>query len=329
MSVHIVPCVSVNVRSPKTMLKISLYATFVVGMIAAATPSEAYRMIQNTTVGRVSAGSLVTCNDPGGFVHWTNPNIPWRLNTAGQGSNKAAAIQAALASWTNVTSADHNLTYAGTTTAGWTTDGINTVLWSTGNGCTGSCLALTALVLQSGQVIVETDVTFNASYTWNTNGTNYDTQAVATHEFGHALGIHHTELTSTPRPTMYATYFGSDGRTLEADDRSALQCAQSKYPFPGTGGAPATPASMTVIPGYCYGQVDMTWSSSSGATYYEVQGSLSSSFTYPYSAYSGPLTYLYYNHGPGTHHFRVRACNANGCSGYRNGGSSRYYDVCL
>lgn len=199
--------------------------------IAGASPAHAYRMIYNTTIGRVSAGSAVSCSYSGGFVHWTSSNIGWYLNTSGQGSGKSSALSSAMSAWTNVSGADHTLTYQGTTSAGWSTDGRNTVLWSTGNGCTGSCLALTALVLQSGQRIVETDITFNASYTWNTNGSNYDVQAVAAHEFGHALGIHHTNVTSTPRPTMYASYFGTGGRSLETDDKSALQCADSRYPF--------------------------------------------------------------------------------------------------
>lgn len=201
----------------------------VAGLVAGAAPSHAFRMIQNTTVGRVSAGAAVSCSASGGFAHWNIRNISWFHNTAGQGSGKGSALQAAMNSWTNVSSANHVLTYAGTTSAGWSTDGRNTVLWASGNGCTGSCLAITALVLQSGQVIVETDISFNSGRAWNTNGSDFDTQAVAAHEFGHALGIHHTNITSTPRPTMYASYFGTDGRSLHSDDQQALQCAESRY----------------------------------------------------------------------------------------------------
>lgn len=213
----------------KISTRFAVAALAVAGMIATAAPSHAYRMIQNTTVGRVSAGAAVTCSNSGGFAHWNIRSLNWYLNTAGQGSNKANALSAAMTAWTGVSSADHVLSYAGTTTAGFSTDGRNTILWASGNGCTGSCLAITALVLQSGQVIVESDISFNSSYSWQTSGADYDTQATATHELGHALGIHHTELTSTPRPTMYAAYFGTGGRTLEVDDQSALQCSESRY----------------------------------------------------------------------------------------------------
>src|SRR6266545_3778676 len=197
------------------------------GLLSAA-DARAFRMIQNTGVGRTSTGVRVTCDDPGGFAHWTTSSLAWWHNPANQGGKPgvATALQNAMASWTEVSPANYTLRYAGTTDRGFATDGVNTVLWTDGNGCTGRCLAITALVLQSGQVITEADVSFNNSASWNTGGTDYDVQAIATHELGHTLGIHHTDITrSHNRPTMYAYYFGTAGRTLETDDQDALNCS--------------------------------------------------------------------------------------------------------
>jgi hypothetical protein len=290
--------------------------------LAAGVPSRAERMIQTANTGRVTAGAAVACNDAGGFAHWASPpGVSWFHNTGNQGSGKETALQNAMASWTNVASASHVLTYAGTTNAGFVTDGINTAVWASGNGCTGNCLALTALVLQTGQVIIESDVTFNDDVDWYTDGTDFDTEAVAAHEFGHTLGIHHSNIAGAPQPTMSTPYFGDDGRTLEADDRTALQCSQIVYH--------ARPAFLTVTPWQCYGHHDLDWPPSVGATRYELYRSTSSSFATQTLEYSGPDTYRHVNVS-GTRYFRVRACNALGCSAYRNGNrAATHLNACL
>lgn len=306
-------------------------AVVAAGTVTGISDALAFRMIQNTSTGRVTAGALVPCNHAGGFVHWTDSTpINWYHNTAGQGSNKASALQSALNSWTNVQYAPHTPTYAGTTTSGWATDGLNTVLWAVGNGCGPGCLALTALVLQQpGQVIIESDVTFNANYVWNTNGSQYDTQAIAAHEFGHSLGIHHTELTSTPRPTMYSSYFGTDGRSLDSDDVAALQCAQNRYPPPGSPGAPSSLHAESKL---CNGSYRVKWNASSGTVNaYELYFSSNSSFTPQGLYWSGTTTYKTVTVGPSGYvrYYRVRACNSNGCGSYSNSLKLNGFSGCL
>lgn len=227
-----------------------------VALLATAVPSHAYRFLQTFSTGRTNTStpwSEVYCNNANGFTHWSYSNTNWYHNTANKGAGKDAALYNGMNVWNFVSSANHTLTYKGRTSSGFATDGLNVVSWGTGHGCITQygCLAMTALVLNSGQVIIESDVTFNNDWTWTTNGSNYDTFAVAAHEFGHTLGIAHSDV---PGATMYQGYT-SAWSSLETDDKSALQCSQNRYP-PTTTCIPdggVTDGSLACCSGYTFG----------------------------------------------------------------------------
>lgn len=302
-------------------------ALFAVLCVMTAFASELradFKMLQNTGTGRKTTGySRVECNDPGGFTHWNTRSISIYHNTSNQGSGKASALQSAMQSWTNVANANHVLTYAGTTAAGFVTDGTNSLVWRTNGACTGNCLGLTALVLQSGQVIVESDVVFNNGVTWTTNGSQYDTQSVAAHELGHLLGIAHPNSVQGPQ-TMSTPYFGSAMRSLHADDIAALQCSENRYP-PSCAATPPAPTSLNVYNGSCYGHNDLSWTQPcTGVTRYELYGSTSSNFSSQYLEYSGLNLSRHVNVSQTTY-FRVRACTASACGPYRVGNQPAQY----
>lgn len=307
-----------------TASMVSLVVAVVFTVAALDAPAD-FKMHQSFTTGRVTnADNRVNCNDPGGFAHWDTRSISIRHNTANQGAGKATALQAAMASWTNVPDSAYVLTYAGTTSAGFVTDGTNSLSWG---ACPGGCIALTALVLQSGQKIIESDVVFNNGSTWTTNGSVHDTESVAAHELGHLLGIHHPNTASGPE-TMSTPYWGTGQRSLHADDIAALQCSEHRYC--ASGSTPAPPVSLSVEPGWCFGHNDLTWTNScEGITRYELYRSTSPTFSSQTLEYSG-LNQSRHVVVSGTTYYRVRACNAVGCGSYKAAGSAAtYHSGCL
>ncbi len=200
-------------------------------------PANAFRMLQNKQTGQVTVGELVTCDDAEGFAHWKNHTIAWRMNALSATFERTSRLQNALASWTAVTGSDYVLNYVGTTSGGFGIDGLNTVVFSEGNGCTGGCRALTSLVLQFGQEIVESDITMRPSIAWSIDGsTATDLEGTLAHEVGHSLGIHHSELADGPTMSTWFGGIGVVGRTLENDDQNAVRCSVARYGVdrPGT-----------------------------------------------------------------------------------------------
>lgn len=78
------------------------------------------------------------------------------------------------------------------------------------------------------------DVHFNTAYTWvdnpNASSSQYDFYTVALHEIGHALGLGHSDVTTS---VMYSCY-GGGRRTLHADDIAGMQTIYGPVPEPAT-----------------------------------------------------------------------------------------------
>lgn len=117
----------------------------------------------------------------------------------------------------------------GTTTASGenTSDNINAITiltdrWPRALGPSQSTLGVTVTAADGQCNIVGSDVVFNA-FTWTYSdgggGGTTDFQSIAVHEFGHFLGLGHSNL---PEATMYPAYTGPGGRSLDSDDQDGV-----------------------------------------------------------------------------------------------------------
>lgn len=178
---------------------------------------------------------------------WTANTTSWGYNNAGAAAgvsgSASSAMTAGAAVW-NTAGSNFSFTGgfasgAGTGACGGGTDGSNTVGWAAQSG---SVLAVTCTWYNSGgggfASAVEFDMQFDPDWTWTTGlPITIDLQSVATHEFGHALGLNHS---GSGAAVMYASYgSGSDKRSLTADDISGVQFI---YGTPGGPTNTPTPA---------------------------------------------------------------------------------------
>ncbi|HEY3186079.1 MAG TPA: matrixin family metalloprotease, partial [Solirubrobacteraceae bacterium] len=168
-----------------------------------------------------------------------------------------AAIDAAVAAWTNVTGATITLARGGAVApAPMQCDGISQIVFGdpydempSPVGCSG-ILALggycfssqtTAVSGQTFYRITEGNITFNRGFGacsfWNTT----NLAEVATHELGHTIGIGHSSEDDAAPPDLkdatmyYRAHFDGRGASVKADDIAAL-----RFIYPGPGGGDPT-----------------------------------------------------------------------------------------
>lgn len=236
-------------------------AVVVAALVGYAADAAAYRLIGAVEAGgTVCAGTLLECGDDDTFARWWNYPVPFWVNEDADAdaaeaditqADIVAASQAAYQSWEDVPFSLISFVYQGETPnrlAGL--DGKNVTLWydaaldagacAGALGVAGGTLAITILteVEQSGEII-DADVIMDSVDPWeiDLDCFEFDMPSVLTHEYGHTIGVHHTELNtgvSATQPTMFAFVFCdagiASGRSLEADDEAAAQCLYPELP---------------------------------------------------------------------------------------------------
>lgn len=124
-----------------------------------------------------------------------------------------------------------------TTKSGAKRDGTNVISWGKLGGTTLGVTNYISTDTSQSQVcngnliyrFIEVDVRFNNAFNWQTSSTctnGFDLAGVSTHEFGHAVGLGHTDVTGA---TMYPSVASCDFSlsSLATDDKNGYSAIYS------------------------------------------------------------------------------------------------------
>jgi hypothetical protein len=195
---------------------------------------------------------------------WQNGQAPYYINPANLDVSTSAAItaiEAGAAAWSSQTLAPFGFYYMGTTTGNTVTNnGKNEVFFR--NASNGSAIA-TTYYWSSGGTALDADIVFwDGAYKFFTGSSGcsggFYIEDIATHEFGHALGLGHSSVSDA---TMLAAvpYCGTSDRSLANDDKAG---AEAVYTTTTTVVPPATVTlNGTVWKVKSMQRVDLAWTS--------------------------------------------------------------------
>jgi Matrixin len=257
---------------------------------------------------------------------WPGNSVPFYVNPVNQDVTQSAAItalQVAASNWKNQSTADINIYYAGTTTGGTiANNGKNEIFFrNESNGSTG---AVTYWWYGGDGKLMDADMMFyDAGFKFFTGQSGCSSgiyiEDLATHEFGHFLGINHSgDTTATMYPTISA-WCNQSWRFLAQDDITAVQLA---YPASSpSSGVPSAPTGTVAALAATSPQVNVTWTdASSNETGFRVERSTDGvNFTIVGQPGTNIRSFLDQSTAFNiVYKYRVRAVNASGVSAASN-----------
>ncbi len=195
-------------------------------------------------------------------IRWREPTAQWFYNPSGetpalQPETSAAAIAAGAAAWDGAGGTPWSFSYAGETTTATgcngipeaiPRDGVNVVGWGAiAGGYLGySCWWRSASLVEGTPYFeaLEFDVVFEPLFSY----TPQTLQALALHEFGHALGLDHTEESLCPGQAMCSGTNAMIFTEPRPDDLAGLVALYGLAPTPVP--SPTPSATPTPLPDY-------------------------------------------------------------------------------
>jgi hypothetical protein len=239
------------------------------------------------------------------------------------------AVQTAAAAWHDQSGANIQLVYGGTTSgSSLTLNNKNEVFFR--NDST-SYVAETYWWYDGTGHLVDADIVMHEAYVYFagsgcSNGVYIED--VVVHEFGHALGLGHSEVPDVTMEPAMSSYCDTSQMTLEADDISGIRSLYPPTASSSSGQAPATPSGLGagVNPGNPTSSLVLSWAdNANNETGYSVERSTDGrSFAQiaQAGANTGAWTDTALNSGT-TYYYRVRAFNGSGNSAYSNVASAQ------